>query len=222
MKTIFFLSLGILFISGGLICLFFWFRNRKKISDEFFRQVASQIISVILASIISFSYVYSLWTMQEEQKVEDIRLDSFIGIANEVSGNRLMMELDNTFVPSLLETNAWEIGKYKTPIETPFLLDGLKILYIEIDKYNWEMQFIRHKVKVDKLTKEKLPEEAKKAWERRKTYLLDKLREFEKLTARESVILKQTKKEDYIERFGEWKDEVEIPFFKKPKNKQNP
>lgn len=202
-------------LNVGLILLLIYLRHKGILHESFFRQTTAPVISGALIAFLSFSLVNATYQKNEKQRVEDVRLDAFIGIANEVSENRLNLELGIGFVPSLLYTAAWDLGKYKTPIKTVTLLDGLKILYLEIENYNWEMQFIRYKIKTDQLTEEKLSKDVKEAWSNKKKLLLAKLKEFEKLIVRESVLLGQTKKEDYIKRFGEWQSKIEISYFTK-------
>lgn len=231
-KEILFILLFVLIAAAllvGLVIILLNIREKGTISDTFFQSLISQIISGIIIALVSFSSAYGLWKIQEarkdrkakeaeEQRITDIRMDSFIKIANEVSENRLTLGQDiknNAFVRIPLKTTAWEQGKYQTPVKTELLLDGLKLLYDDIEKYNWHVRFIQYKVMAEKLTKDNLPDIAKEAQGKIDQDLFDKLEKFESLTSRELVIIEQKKKDDHVSRFGAWQEKVEIPYFKK-------
>ncbi len=224
-----------LFLVGGLVVaglaalvliLLVW-RERSFVSDEFFRQTLVQILSGvasgILIAIISFGSAYALYRIQEGDKISDARMDSFIKIKDEVSENRLTLgqelKQDRPLVRLPLKTAAWEMGKYQAPIKTPLLLDGLKLLYDLIEKYNWHLSFVHFKVMEKDLTQDKVPEEIWKSEAAIMGELYSKLEEFEKLTSRELVLLGQSSRKQYEERFGPWQDEVAISFFIRPANK---
>lgn len=238
-KEILFIFIFVLIAAAllvSLVIILLNIREKGTISDAFFQSLISQIISGIIIAMVSFLSAYGLWKIQEtrkdknekqaeEQRVTDIRMDSFIKIANEVSENRLTLGQDiknNAFVRIPLKTTAWEQGKYQTLVKTDLLLDGLKLLYDDIEKYNWHVRFIQYKVMVDKLTKDKFPDIAKEAQGKIDQDLFDKLEKFENLTSRELVILEQKKKNDHASRFGVWQEKVEIPYFKKVEDNKNP
>jgi len=197
-----------------------WFLQRLRktgvLSREVFRQTAVQLVasvaSGVLVGVVSFWAAYSLYKVQEDQKVSDIRMDSFIKIRNEVGENRLTLEVDmkteKLLVPLPLKTMAREQGKSQTPIITSNLLDGLKLLYDEIERYNWHVNYMRFMVTEKSLMRDMVSE---KVWESTKTAndkLLTKLREFEKLTSRETVRLGQMSRQEYKHVFGVWEEEV--------------
>ena len=202
-------------------------RKAGVLSREVFRQTVAQVIAGVvsgaLVGIVSFGAAYRLYKVQEDEKVSDIRTDSFIKIKNEVGENRLTLEVDmktdKLLVPLPLKTMAWEQGKYQTPIRTPQLLDGLKLLYDEIERYNWHVSYMRFMVTEKSLTRDKVPEEAWKSTKTVNDKLLAKLREFEKLTSREAVLLGQMSRQDYKHGFGPWEAQVNpLSAFQQAKN----
>lgn len=226
----------VIFLTGLFILILKRRRDVKYISEQFFRQLVVAIISGIFVLVMASIFNVLFWQLQEsiktekekqteEQRIADIKMDAIITIGNEISENRLTLEVDirsDTFVRMPLKTAAWENGKNKLPIKTSFLIDSLKMLYNCIEKYNWDMQFLHYKVTTERLIKEKFPKEAKEAWAKIDEGLLDKLKKLEKLTARELVILGYKEKKEYVERFGDWEERtVEIPFIKEKKLNKN-
>lgn len=211
----------------GFVLLIIIIKRTIKVSDEIYYPLISQTISGILISLVSFFSAYGLWRIQdskkqatEKQKNLDIQIDSFIRIANEVSENRLRLGLDkknNIFVRIPLKTAAWEQGKYQTPIKTPLLIDSLKLLYDDIEKYNLHVGFIQYKVMIDKLTKEQIPNIAKNSQANIDQELYSKLEELENLISRELVTIGKKDRKEHTDRFGEWKENVEISYFRQEK-----
>ena len=211
-----------------------YLRDRKYISPEFFRQVIASVFSGVVVGLVAstsaFNSAHIFWKRQEKariaeektkeaERVKDIRLDFFISVKNEVSENRLTLGQEvknNAFVRLPLKTSAWEKGKHALPIKTENLFDSLKLLYNDIEKYNWQVQFMQYKVMVEKLTTDKVSREAKTAQTAIDTDLLNKLLDLDKLTSRELVLLDQITEEDYTKIFGEWEDSVDMPYFKNP------
>lgn len=203
-------------------------RLRKKgvLSREVLRQTVTQVIvgvvSGALVAIVSFWSAHDLYKVQEDDKVSGMRMDSFIKMQNEVGENRLTLEVDmktdKLLVPLPLKTMAWEQGKYQLLIKTPQLLDGLKLLYDEIERYNWHVSYMRFMVTEKSLTVDKVPEEAWKSIKTANDKLLAKLREFEKLTSREAVLLGQMSRQEYERGFGAWEDQMNpLSFFQQAK-----
>ncbi|GEM_PF-2893291 len=187
-----------------ILCLMHW-RDTKFVSHDFFRQTVAAIVSGSFIALVSFFSAYAMYKIEdwhrdakerqrEEERVKDSRMESFLKLMSEVSENRLTLEMemktDRHLVANLLKTLAWDNGKYQMPFETPLLLDGLKLLYDAIEKYNWQVEFLRFKVMEQNLTTEKVDENSWKALNVIMTELLARLKEFEKLTVREAVLLK--------------------------------
>lgn len=211
----------LIFVVLGIIAAFIWIllhlRETGYISDDFFKQTVASVLSGALIAWVSFSFAWLLYNVQEDSKAREARMEAFIKIHNEISENRLTLGLDNKaekpFLMLPLKTTAWDLGKGQIPIRTPQLLDGIKLLYDDIERYNWHVEFIRYKVMEKNLSPENAPE---KVWEPTKNMLnglCSKLEELEKLTLRELVILGQTKKIDYEKRFGKWENDVWVSYF---------
>lgn len=213
--------------AAAILCLLHW-RDTRFISQDFFRQTVAAIVSGSFIALVSFFSAYVMYKIEdrnkdikevrkEEERVKDARMEAFLGIKTEVSENRLTLEMEmktgRHLIKNPLKTSAWDTGKYKSAIETPLMLDGLKLLYDLIEKYNWQVEFLRFKVMEQNLTT--VDEEVWKSKENVMAELLQNLKDFEKLTTRESVLLGQDSKESFEQRFGEWEEKPPIPFFKK-------
>lgn len=221
------LSLWILlFICGTMtivIAAILGFLNLKEsVTSEILKQIVPQLITGLIIAVASFWSAYGLYRIQDEQKVIDSRIDSFIKIHNEVSENRFTLDQENRrdrcLVKLPLKTTAWDTGKNQAPIKTDNLLDGLKLLYNDIERYNWHVEFINFKVREQNLTPTNVPEEIWQSTESIMNNIYKRLEEFEKLTAREMVLLKERTKESFEKRFGPWKDKSEISYFTRKKN----
>jgi len=216
----------ILVISGLSILLIRW-RDNKKITEGFFRQAMSQMISVVLSSIIGFGSAFALWKYQENFNDNNSKVDAIGKIFNEISANRLDLELESArgkrLMRAFLKTEEWENGKHYLSFKTPDLRGGLKILYYETEDYNNLVSFINHKVMENNLTIEKMPEEAWESLDRSDKDLISKFKEFEKLVSRELVLQKHKSKKEYEKEYGKWQNKVEVPYFsKKPEENNSP
>lgn len=192
-------------------------RETGFISNEFFRQTVPSLFSGALIALISVILAYGLDNLKETNKVNDTRMDSFIKIHNEISENRLTLgqerKQEKPLICLPLKTSAWDMGKNQTPIKTPWLLDGLKLLYDDIERYNWHVEYMRYKVMEKNLSSQNAPEQI---WQPIKNILDElylKLEEFEKLTDRELVILGNISKQQHEKRFGKWDDNFTISYF---------
>ncbi len=230
------IALWLLLIVGLLaaaILLLMWARDTKQIDVGLFRQLVAGIVTGSFIAVISFGSAYLMHVVDaryreakdkrdEERKVANIRLDSFAKISNEVSENRLTLEQERKREKPLmklpLKTSAWDSGKYQTPVQTPMLIDGLKLLYDDIEKYNQSVEFINFKVREQNLTLNNATDELWRANKSIMDILFEKLKEFEKLTARELVLLGEKPHEEYEKRFGKFEDSGSISYFTKPKD----
>ncbi|MDO8730480.1 MAG: hypothetical protein Q7J69_04770 [Candidatus Omnitrophota bacterium] len=207
---------------AGFILVLLRLRETTFVSGEFFRETMAQIIAglliALIASLASFWSAYGLYKLQENDKVASSQADAFIKIKNEVSENRLTLgqelKREKPLVRNLLKTEAWDAGKYQTPIKTPLLLDGLKLLYDLIEKYNWHTNFLRFKVMEQGLTQQGVPETVWKSDAAIMKEVYSKLEEFENLTTRELILLGHGSQSEFEKRFGPWQAQVDISFFK--------
>ena len=214
--------MGILiFAVPAAFLLLLHFREQGTVTPEFFRQtvanMTAQIVSGCLVAAIAFGAAYLQFRVQQDRKDKETRIDGMLGIALEVSENRLTLGRDmksgRTFGYLPLKTAYWDQHKYTSEFRTPMLLDGLKVLYDDIQKYNDTISFIRYKMTAQNLTVEKTSEEAWKALENITTEVYSKLEEFERLTFREQVVIGLTGKGQYEKRFGQWVDNPKISYF---------
>ena len=206
----------------GLIIL----RKPLNLSDDFFRQTISGVLIALLSFWSALAIIrYERSQDQKEEAAEEILKAQegqklfFIKLHNEISENRITLETefrDTKHIITLpLRTDAWETGKYGLPLQTPRLQQALKYLYIQIEKYNWQVNYTRHKVFEERLTPSKIPDEA---WGRQKEMmnnLYGRLREFEKLMAREAVLISELPKSEYEKDFGALEPCPDMPYFEK-------
>lgn len=212
MKAVLWLLLIVSAFLAGLV-LIFTLRDK-----DFFKQTITQIISGTFIALISFWSAYCLYRIQDNEKAKHIQIDSFIKVTNEISENRPTLERETQREKGLvrlpLKTEAWVTGKYQLPVKTPRLIDSLKLLYDDIEKYNWHVRFLHFKIMEQNLSTEKVPEQVWISLKNIDNKLISKLRELEQLTARELVILKKSSKREYEKHFGNWEDKTEMPYFK--------
>jgi len=194
-----------------------WMLKQGLIAITIGQEIFTSVVSGAVTALIAFWAAYGMYKIQEDDKVRDQRLEAFIQIKNEVSENRLTIELEakkeKPLIRLILNTTAWQLGKNKLPIETEKLLDGLKLLYDDIDRYNWSVGYFRFQVMEKNATSQTIPDSAWKSITAIIAEMVEKLREFEKLTARELVLLKQYDKKLYEERFGAFEHKVKISYF---------
>ncbi|MBI2871235.1 MAG: hypothetical protein HYY14_05940 [Candidatus Omnitrophica bacterium] len=203
---------------GAILLFLIWARDTKHfISPELCRSITSQVVGGAIVAFVAFSFSCWLYMRQEDNRLRDERLEAFVRIQNEVSENR--MHLDHTIkqgrtlIRKRLYTSAWEAGKYYAAFKTPHLLDGLAILYGYIERYNWNVDFVRFHVMEKGLVKEQLSEEFWKGSEKLMSELVVYLKDFESLTHQEAIRLGVMRREKYDEkRFGEFQDRPHIPF----------
>lgn len=206
----------------GLIIL----RKPWNLQDDFFRQTVSGVLIALLSFGATFTISrYERGQDREERKATEIieaqekQKVFFIKLHNEISENRLTLETEirdaKHIITLPLRTDAWEAGKYGLPLETPRLQQALKYLYIQIEKYNWQVNYTRHKVFEERLTPSKIPDDA---WVRQKDMMNNlyvRLKEFEKLMAREAVLINELSKAEYEKDFGAWETCPSTPYFEK-------
>ncbi len=209
----------IILIVTGLSNILVRWRDNKKITEEYFRQAMSQMISVVLSSIIGFGSAFALWKYQEDYKGNSIKTEALEKIFNEISANRLMLELEShrqkSMLRTFLKTDEWNNEKHYLLLKTPNLRAGLTILYYEIEDYNNIVSLLKYKVMEYNLTEEQLPTKAWESIEKSDQDYIGKLKSFEILVARELVLQNVKPKREYEERFGKWQNDVEVPYYSK-------
>lgn len=188
-------------------------------------EIIPQIIGGLTAGAIGFLSALGMERYKDWKEVRNKKREGLIQLYNEVSENRLSLELELQYkrlraVRSRLSTEIWQKNKYSVNISTPKLLSGLKILYAYVEQYNFICQFMEHliiwrKMTTEQLDTDKVTEPTKKLLNK----LLTDSKLFEKFLLQEMIIQKIAKPSEWKYKDSSWKDSIVIPYFINPKEK---
>jgi len=218
-KILFVFGFIALFITIIFVCISIVLIKTQIEDVEFLKSITAQVIGGLVAGIIGFLSAISFYYFRDWQEVKDKRKEAFTQIYNEVGENRysLMLELRRER-PSVnkrrLITEAWQRNKYIAPLWHGKLIEGLKILYGKIDQYNFSCRFYEHLVLWRKMTPKQIFNDTVKQIDKAETQkIYDDLIRFERILAKESILLGYSKKKDWPFNDCSPEDDFAIPYF---------